>query len=79
MEKLQAVLKACFCMIDLVKKSNYLGIAIDTNLDKAEITLGQTVHLKKILQSRNMQNSRLIFTFMKPKVRNLLFLTEEPN
>ena len=52
-------------------------MAIDINLDKAEITLKQTSFLKKILQKFNMQNCCLIFIPIEPEVKNSLFQFEE--
>ncbi len=76
-KELQAVLKPRFCMTDLGEVSHYLGMAININLDKAEITIRQTEYLKKILQKFNMWNSRPISPPMEPGVGNLLFPFEE--
>ena len=56
LDSLQDRLKAQFKMTDLGYVSHYLGMQVDINSDKSEITLHQTTYLKKILEQFYMQD-----------------------
>ncbi len=53
-DDLQRELKVRFCMTDLGEVFHYLGIEVDINREKSEITLRHATYLKKILQRFQM-------------------------
>ena len=77
LDTLQDELKARFKMTDLRDVSYYLGMQVDINSDKSEITLHQTTYLKRILEQFHMQDCKPIFMPMVPGIGNLLLPSEE--
>ncbi len=72
LDDLQQELKTRFRMTDFGEVSHYLGIEVDINREKSEITLRQNTYLKKILQRFQMQDCIPMSTHMEPGKGNLL-------
>lgn len=77
LDALQDQLKARFKMTDLGEVSHYLGMQVDINSDKSEITLRQTTYLKKVLERFHLQDCKPVSTPMEPGIGNLLLPSEE--
>ena len=77
LKKLQQELETRFRMTDLGKFSHYLGMAVDVDEEKSEITFSQIAYLNKVLNRFNMQDCRPVSTPMEPGTGNLLFPSDQ--
>ena len=70
-------LKARFKMTNLGDAFHYLGMQVDINSDKSEISLHQTTYLKKSLEQFHMQDCKLISTHIEPGIGNPFLPSDE--
>lgn len=63
-------------MTDLGKISHYLGIEVDVKVGK-QISLQQTIYLKKILKHFQMAGCKPVFVLINSGVTNSFLLSEQ--